>query len=422
MSDSILAIIILIIAIIMFASERIPLAVTSLIAALAMSLSGILTFQEAFSGMSGTVTIMIIGTGIIGEAYFTTGLSQMIGRFLMRFMIHGEKWFIMALFILGGVLSAFMSAMIIMAIFIPIIDCVVSKSEGKISRKQTYLPLAIAVVFGSNITIIGSTSMFNAAELAALSPQMRGMTFFEPALIGLPGFLIGVIIYLIFGYRWQKRYFDFEEPIVEAESGCKKETQSGIKKKIVIIVSLMCIAGFIAGLDIGEVSILGALILIITGCIDSKTAFTRVSWETVFVIVGTQGLAKGIEVSGAGLMLAEQFLDIFLQIGASPYAVCVLMLVIGTLLSNVMSNNATVAILVPISIAIAMQLHMAPMPYVLACAVGTNLAVATPVCVAPITYTTIAGYRFKDYIRIGGLCNLAAVAVTAIALKLVYFM
>ena len=60
-------------------------------------------------------------------------------------------------------------------------------------------------------------------------------------------------------------------------------------------------------------------------------------------------------------------------------------------------------------------------PFVMACAIGTNVSVATPVCVGPITVTTVAGYRFKDYIRVGGIFNILATIVTGISLWAVYY-
>lgn len=86
-----------------------------------------------------------------------------------------------------------------------------------------------------------------------------------------------------------------------------------------------------------------------------------------------------------------------------------------------MSNIGVVVLIVPICLNLAATMGANAMPFVMACAVGTNVSVATPVCVGPITVTTVAGYRFKDYIRVGGIYNILAAVVTGISLWAVYY-
>ncbi len=86
-----------------------------------------------------------------------------------------------------------------------------------------------------------------------------------------------------------------------------------------------------------------------------------------------------------------------------------------------MSNNAAVTISVPIALSIATILKADPVIFAVACGVGVNLSVSTPISTNTIAVTTSAGYRFSDYIRVGGLMNLIAVGTAALALKLFYF-
>lgn len=87
-----------------------------------------------------------------------------------------------------------------------------------------------------------------------------------------------------------------------------------------------------------------------------------------------------------------------------------------------MSDNATVAVLIPITISLAQTLGVSPIPMVLACASGIKVAVATPVSVAPMTMIQVPGYRFKDYLRIGGLVNVVSLVVTCAVIWIVYYM
>lgn len=178
---------------------------------------------------------------------------------------------------------------------------------------------------------------------------------------------------------------------------------------------------FVLGFDCGAFSMLGACLAILFGCIDVKQAIRGVEWNTVLVVVGTLGFAKGINASGAGEIIASNVLHASEGIGLSAFGIAVVILFLCTVLSNVMANNAVVAIGVPIALSIAAAMGANPIPFALACAVGANLSVMTPISTTTITVTVSAGYRFKDYVRFGGLFNLCAFLATAIVMKIIYF-
>jgi len=84
----------------------------------------------------------------------------------------------------------------------------------------------------------------------------------------------------------------------------------------------------------------------------------------------------------------------------------------GFILSQFMSNGSLVSMLTAIGVPIALQIGCDPIPVALACVYGCSLAMATPVATTSITIVQVAGYRFKDYLRIGGITGLIG-AVTA---------
>lgn len=424
MSTSTIAIIIAVITVILFASEKLPLSVVAILSMLAMAFTGCISFTEAFSGFSNTATLMIIGTGIIGEAFFTTGLSEKMGNAFLSMKKVNEKNFIILAVLASFVLSTFLNALIVMALFMPIIDVIASQSKGAFTRKNTYLPIGIAAVFGGNLSVVGSTSMLNASAMLEESYYGKAMNFFEPAKLGLPGVAVCLLIFILFGTKLQKKLFDFEdlapdESVISVVGGDAK--QPAWKRWFVLLTMFLCMVGFVAGLNYGAVALLGGCAVIAAGCINMKQAIRGISWESVLVVAGTLGFAKGVEYSGAGQKITDAMLSVFGSLGESPVAMCVAMLIIATVLSNFMSNNATVGICVPIALSLAKTFGADPIPFVLCCAVGANLSVATPICTATITMTTAAGYRFKDYARFGGLFNLLALIATAAAACLIYF-
>lgn len=425
MTSAAIALIILCLMIVSFVIGKIPISLTAMLAAIAMGCFGVIEWTDVFSGMSSSIVIFLVGCGVLGASYFSTGLSDVIGNTILRLGDRlTEKRLILLLYIVGAITSAFFNGVMIVAVLFPIIDALAKTSGGRISRKQLYLPTAISTVIGSNITIIGSTSMMLAVGLLAASEYQYSLSFFEPLLVGLPGVLAVFLVYATFGVRMQSRIFTFPDIPADGEVNLSEAASEKLTPRqwITILTTLACIGAMIAGFHYGAAGFLAASILVITGCVDIDRAYKSVSWNCVFLVVGSLGVAKGIQVSGAGNLVAETILWIFASFGDSPAMMCVVMLFIATLLSNFMSNGAAVSIVTPIALSLAQSLGTSGVPFVLAVAVGANISLATPICVTQVTMSCTAGYRFKDLLQMGGFLNLLVFAVTALALLLGYYL
>ena len=423
MCQSYIAMIIILIAAVLFASNKIPLYISTILVMLMMPLAGIITYDEAFSGFRSNAVFLIISLSILGQAFFTSGISQKLGEKLAVLANRNETVFIASLYVIGCILSAFFNGVIIVAIFIPVLKYIEHASGGRISQKNALFPLAVSTVIGANLSSIGSTSMINLSGMLAASSYGREIRFFEPLPAALPAIAAVLLFYIFAGTKLQRKHFDFKAS--EDYDRATVYTSGPVcKRKIVTvsIITVLCIGSIIVGFNITAVSFLTIALLIITKCIDEKEAFNSVSWPTICIVGASIGFAKGVEVSGAGTLITDTILSHCSIFSDSAYGMCILLLIISTILSNIMSNNATVTIMLPIALSFAATLGMDAMPYVLAVGIGTNLSVATPICVAPMTMISPLGYRFKDYILVGGIINLIAAFATAIALYMIYFM
>ena len=85
-----------------------------------------------------------------------------------------------------------------------------------------------------------------------------------------------------------------------------------------------------------------------------------------------------------------------------------------------MSNGSLVSMLAAVGVPMAIEIGCNPIPVAMACVFGCSLAMATPVATTTITMVQVAGYRFKDYFRIGGLVGIIGL-VTAWASIILLF-
>lgn len=423
METSTIAIIILVATLILYAIPKMPLSVTTILAILAMVLFGVVDFASATSGFANNVVFLNAGMMIIGQAMVTTGLAQRVGNLVTRVNIgKNERLCIMLVLVVSTVLSVFINGAITVSIMMPIIDAIVLKSGGAISRKQTYMPLGIGSVIGNNVLTISATSMLTA--VAMLEEMGYGtMSIFAPLGVNLPAIIVVFIFYALVGQKLQERWYQFDEvPVAVSNEDTTDTKQYPVWKQIVVVLDFLAVVGcMIAGVPYGPVCLAGAVVVILTGCISEKNAMQSVSWSTIIVIAGSLGISSGMSESGAGAIIANFFIDIAGPFGESGIGMCIILFFVGSIISDVMSDNASVAILLPIGAAISEALGINPTPIFLAICSGVKVGLATPICVTPMTMVAVPGYRFMDYLRMGGLVNLICMVVTCAMIGFIYF-
>lgn len=427
MQKEMIACIILGVTFISFILEKVPLVITALCAMLAMYFTGILSFQEAFSGFSNNVVLMIMGTQIIGAALSQNGLSSFTLKALNRLFNgkrkFGEKEFIIMSGLLIALLSTVINPTLMVLLFCDIIDELSLKKEYGITRRNTYYPLAVASVAGCMFTSISATSIVITSGLMMESPIGRGLHFFEPMVMGVPYMIVYLVFFSTFGYKMEQKFFDFTETEIE-KNDFSIETPVLDKRKmyLTLTVFVICILLFIfSDFAVGAVSLMGAAVLIITGCISTKTAFSSVKWQIVVLLSACLGFARGIEASGVSSLIADALIYILGDLIRTPIYLCVIAMITGSIISNFMNNASASTLIVPIFLNIAQSMNAPLLPVAIAAGLGTNLDSATPICSTVFTMVSSVGYRFKDYLRMGIVINILAVAACTVSLYLVYF-
>ncbi len=420
MQESTIAIIILAAIIISFVLEKIPLAMTSILGAIAMAVFGITDFVDVFSGFASNTLMMVVGVMVIGNAIFETGLAKEIGERVFDKLGSSEKTFLLVIMVFTAIISAFFSNTATVAMLMPVIVTAAIKSKGKITKKNTFMALGFASVVGGNCTLIGSTPQLIAQGILEQTEGVRTLGFFELAKGALPIVILLIVYFLTIGYWLGKKTFDFEEKL-EVEAVSDNEEKSKNKMWLSGIIALACIVCFVLEIfPVGVTAMIGAVFCIITGCISEKKAYEKMDWSAVVILGGALGFSKGIEVSGAGEKLAQGIIVLLGGESASGWITFAVLVLIAVLLGNVMSHTATVAMLTPICIHIAQTLNLDPITFVIGIVIGANLAFATPVGTTPITMTLAGGYRFKDYVIVGGAFNIIAYLCAIITIPLFY--
>ncbi|MGB1397130.1 MAG: SLC13 family permease, partial [Planctomycetota bacterium] len=109
---------------------------------------------------------------------------------------------------------------------------------------------------------------------------------------------------------------------------------------------------------------------------------------------------QAMDQTGAAQWIAEQVSGLQGTLGAE--GLVVVTLIVAALLTEMISNAAVAAVLVPVSLKIASQLEVSPEPFIMAVAFGASLSFLTPVGYQTNTLVYGAGgYKFTDFARVG---------------------
>ncbi|EAB5374040.1 SLC13/DASS family transporter [Salmonella enterica] len=408
----------LVFAIVMFVWEKVPLAVTSMIVCVALVITGVLNIKQAFAGFIDTNVILFVAMFIVGGALFETGMANKVGGVITRFA-KTEKQLIFTIMVVVGLMSGVLSNTGTAAVLIPVVIGVAAKSG--FSRSRLLMPLVFAAALGGNLSLIGAPG--NLIAQSALQNIGGGFGFFEYAKIGLPMLICGILYFLTIGYRFlPNNATGGEVGSVGVQRDYSHVPQW--KQRLSLVVLIATILGMIfekkIGVSLAVTGCIGALVLVVSGVLTEKQAYKAIDSQTIFIFGGTLTLAKALEMTGAGKLVADYVIGMLGQ-NSSPFMLLIAVFALSVVMTNFMSNTATTALLVPVSLSIAAGMGADPRAVLMATVIGGSCAYATPIGMpANMMVLSAGGYKFVDYAKAGIPLIIVSTIVSLILLPILF--
>jgi len=417
MSQTTITLLFLAFAVISFIFEKIPLGLTASICAIGLTLTGVLDASTTFSQYVNSNVILCVGMFVVGQALFETGMANKIGGLVTKFA-KTEKMLIVAIMVIVGTMSGFLSNTGTAAVLIPVV-CGIADESGY-SRSRLLMPLVFAAALGGNLSIIGAPG--NLMGVNALQEMGLSTSFFMYAPVGVPMLILGILYFAFIGYR----FLPDGKTAVTEEVGEQKDFSNvpKWKQEVSLIVLILVILAMILEKEIGisiQVSAcIGASILVLTGVISERDALKSIDLKVVFLFGGSLALAKALDTTEAGVLVADKIVGL---LGANPNPLILLLVIfiVTCALTNFMSNTATTALMVPIAVSLANSLGADPRAVVIATVIAGSCAYATPIGMPANTMVVgLGGYKFNDYVKSGLPLILVSFVVCMVLLPILF--
>lgn len=392
----------LIFAIVMWVTEALNLAVTSLLLLFIQPIIGVSSFTNAVIGFANPIIFLMIGGFIIAEAIRKSGLaSRLTYNMLNRFGTTPDRSVFTVVFS-TGILSAFIENVVAYAMLLPIMKEIIrlmgvkdpERGESNFSKSMV-LGGSYGSLAGGFGTEIGTAPNLMAAAYTHL-PFVNWMIF---------GFPLAFILMTII-WKWLGTIYKAEiKGIIGGMEtiAAKKESLGPMSRneKFTLVILLFTIGLWVTtnftGLDSFSVALIGAVLLFAVRVIDWKDAQSGVDWGLIIFFGGALSLGAALLSTGAANWLIGDIIS-FLGPNASTLLIMVVLMVVAVIITQVMSNIALAAILVPIAVTLAtaqgQPIGIYAVPVAIACSLSFMLPMADP---------TVAMSYGTKYINIPGI-------------------
>lgn len=406
---------ILAMAVILWVTTPIPIAVTALLVMIMQPLLDVMSASDVFHAFGNEAVFFLIGAFVLASAIERHGLHRRIALQFLRTFRQSPHIFTFGIMMSSALLSFIMPEHGVVALFLPIVTSILIAMRVVPGQSNFGRVSMLCIAYGCSIGSLGTPigGARNPLTISVLADAGIRVSFFEWMSYSTP------VVFLALPVVWLILHFTFPlevENIADArkkiddkvqEMGSMGRPELTVAAILAITVGLWMFASQELGLAV--IALLGGALLFFTGSISWEDVEKRVPWGVVLLYGGAITLGMSLKETGA----AQWIVEFIIGAGSEPYVILLVLIVLTIAITNFISNTAAVAMLLPIGLAIAGEIPgisplLSSMTIALSGGLAFMLVIATPG--NAITYS--AGYfSTRDLLRGGTIANLVCIGV-----------
>ena len=416
--------------VVFFATEAVPMPAVALLIGLVQLFFGITDSRNIVGTYAHDAVWFIAGSLALGATLVKYGLDKRVGMLVINLAGTKTRMIVIGILLGTSIPTAFVGEHAVAAMYVPIAMALytLTNKSTPAPRLGTLLMVTIAVgcMIGGPMSPTGGAR--NALMIGFLADFGIEVSFMQWISMGIfYTASMSVVMAFILPLLFKPEVSDLSEAVGLIKKDLEKHGAMTGKQKLVALIMLAVVVLWIVdksvtrdilgfSLGLGGVAISGAVVYMLLGLTSWKDYEDKVSWGVIVLYAGCISLGSVFKATGASSWFADQIMSLVAPLGLdSGVGLVILVGVIGAILTNLMSAGATVAVIGPVVLDMAVTANTNPILVGVGLAIATSMAywlvIGTPA--SSIVYAS-GQLESKDFIRMATVGWPAALIVLAI--------
>lgn len=403
----------------LWVTQLLPMSATGLLAIALVSLCGIMSPDQAFSYFGNSAVFFLMGVFLLTAAMIKTGLSKRATLLFIKLFDRSPRFLLFGILVVSMSLSMLMPEHAVAAMMFPVVHEIARvlelKPHSSSYGKALFLAMAWGAVIGGTTTFLGGARAPLAVGLLTSTFGMR-ITFVEWTTAALPVVVMMIIpAYLVLAYTFRMDVKDVHRAKVFLEQELARIGRPSAREaRLGILMIATILTWILAGhsLSLANVAILAAVGLFVFRIVSWSEVEEYVNWGVIVMYGGAITVGKALTETKAVEWLASHVLETGIL---PPFGAVVFLMVASILLTEAISNVATVAVILPLGFGLVESFHLHPIMVVFAVTIPAGLPFCLPIGTPPNAIAYSSGFfTISENLRRGLVLN--ALALTLLVL------
>jgi sodium-dependent dicarboxylate transporter 2/3/5 len=399
-------------------TQALPISTTALLIPVLAMISGILPAKQAFSNFANPVIFLFMGGFALAAALQKYSLDKLFAVKMLSLSNGRPLFAVLLLFLTTALLSMWISNTATVALMLPIALGLLSAQQANGSNKKSQANMYVFVLLGLAYSgNLGGMATLIGSPPNAIAASAAGLSFADWLSWGIPMFallfpLMILVLFIIFRPQFSN-HVELTLPVVK----------SSWQRNLVIIIFAFTALGWVfsaplatfTGISRGFDAMLAVIaIVLLTGskCLSFDEFIKKTNWGILILFGGGLTLSTVLQTSGASLWLANA-ISSNLPVD-NMWFVLVIICVFVIFLTELVSNTASAALLVPLFMTVAIELNLPPEGIAVVIALCASCAFMLPVATPPNAIVFSSGLvAQRQMMRVGLVLNLVIALVIA---------